>query len=77
MAEKWKVSGTYFEGCNCTISCPCIFLNAPTEGECTLLVGWHIEQGSFGNVALTHRTKPKREPISDSRNAIYGFWNNA
>ena len=52
MTEKWKVSGTYFEGCNCDIACPCIFLNAPTGGECTVLVGWHIEQGRFGEVAL-------------------------
>lgn len=52
MAEKWKVSGTYFEGCNCAMACPCVFLSAPTEGECTVLVGWHIEQGRFGEVAL-------------------------
>ncbi len=52
MAEKWKVSGTYFEGCNCALACPCVFLEAPTEGECTVLVGWHIEQGRFGEVTL-------------------------
>jgi len=37
---------------DCEMACPCVFLNAPTEGECTVLVGWHIEQGSFGNVGL-------------------------
>ena len=52
MAEKWKVSGTYFEGCNCNVACPCVFLNAPTEKDCTLLVGWHIEHGRFEEVAL-------------------------
>jgi hypothetical protein len=52
MAEKWQVSGTYFEGCNCSISCPCIFLNAPTDKECTLLVGWHIEKGRLGETGL-------------------------
>ena len=52
MADKWKVSGIYFEGCNCNVSCPCIFLNAPTGDDCTLLVGWHIEKGRFGEVAL-------------------------
>jgi hypothetical protein len=52
MAEKWKVSGTYFEACNCVLACPCVFLSAPTDGECTVLVGWHIEQGRFGEVAL-------------------------
>lgn len=52
MAEEWKVAGTYFEACNCEAACPCVFLGAPTEGECTALVGWHIEKGTFGNVDL-------------------------
>ena len=52
MAEKWKISGTYFEACNCEVACPCVFTNAPTEGDCQLLVGWHIEKGSLGQVAL-------------------------
>ena len=52
MAEKWSVSGTYFEGCNCATACPCVFLSAPTEDECTVLVGWHIEHGRFGSVVL-------------------------
>lgn len=52
MAERWKISGTYFEACNCTVACPCVFTNAPTDGNCTLLVGWHIEKGALGKVAL-------------------------
>ena len=52
MAEEWKLTGTYFEACNCEAACPCVFLGAPTEGECTALVGWHIDKGTFGNVDL-------------------------
>jgi hypothetical protein len=52
MAEEWKLTGTYFEACNCEAACPCVFLGAPTEGECTALVGWHIDKGKFGNVDL-------------------------
>ena len=52
MSEKWKLSGIYFEACNCDIVCPCTFLNAPTSGECTVLVGWHIENGNFSNTSL-------------------------
>ena len=52
MAEKWNLSGTYFEACNCDAACPCVFLSAPTEGECTVLVAWHIDQGGFGDVNL-------------------------
>ena len=52
MSEKWTLAGTYFEACNCDIACPCTFLSAPTEGECTAVAGWHINTGSFGNVTL-------------------------
>lgn len=52
MAESWKVNGTYFEACNCATACPCVFLSAPTDGQCTALVAWHIDQGSFGSASL-------------------------
>jgi hypothetical protein len=52
MATKWQLAGTYFETCNCDVACPCVFLSAPTIGECTVLVGWHIERGSFDDVTL-------------------------
>jgi hypothetical protein len=52
MAESWKVSGTYFEACNCATACPCVFLSAPTEGNCTVVIAWHIDKGSFGKVSL-------------------------
>lgn len=52
MAESWKVSGTYFETCNCAAACPCVFLSAPTEGSCTALVAWHVDKGTLGKVSL-------------------------
>jgi hypothetical protein len=52
MAESWKVNGIYFESCNCAAACPCVFMSAPTEGNCTVLVAWHIEKGNFGAVQL-------------------------
>lgn len=52
MSEKWTLAGTYFEACNCDVACPCVFLSVPTTGECTALVAWHIDKGSFGKVAL-------------------------
>ncbi len=52
MSQQWKLSGTYFEACNCDVACPCTFLSAPTTGECTALVGWHIENGNFANTNL-------------------------
>lgn len=53
MAESWKVQGTYFEACNCLPSCPCSFTSAPTEGECKVVVAWHIDEGQYGDVDLT------------------------
>lgn len=52
MSEKWSLAGTYFEACNCDVACPCVFLSPPTTGDCTVLVAWHIDKGSYGNVAL-------------------------
>jgi hypothetical protein len=52
MPDNWKLTGSYFESCNCNVACPCIFLSPPTTGDCTVLVGWHIENGSFTNVTL-------------------------
>jgi hypothetical protein len=50
--SAWKVSGTYFETCNCEAACPCVFLGPPTAGNCTVLVAWHIDQGTFDSTKL-------------------------
>lgn len=52
MAEKWNLTGNYFEACNCDVACPCVFTSAPTEGHCTVLLAWHIEKGKYGDVSL-------------------------
>ena len=52
MATAWNLSGTYAEACTCAAACPCIMLSDPTEGTCTALVGWHIDKGRYGDVAL-------------------------
>jgi hypothetical protein len=49
---SWNVQGTYVESCNCEAVCPCIFFSPPTEGSCTVMIGWHIDQGSFGDTLL-------------------------
>lgn len=52
MSNDWKLTGTYFETCNCDTTCPCIFLSDPTEDDCSVLVAWHIDEGKFGDVHL-------------------------
>ncbi len=49
---QWNLSGTYFEACNCQAACPCIFTSPPTEGECTALIAWHIDKGSYADSSL-------------------------
>jgi hypothetical protein len=52
MSAKWSLAGSYFETCNCNVACPCVFLSPPTEGECTVLVGWHIDRGIYESTPL-------------------------
>jgi hypothetical protein len=52
MPESWILKGSYFETCNCETACPCVFLSPPTQGECTVLVAWHVDEGRFGSVPL-------------------------
>ena len=52
MAHDWMLKGSYFETCNCEAACPCNFLGPPTDGTCTVLIAWHVEEGSFKGTAL-------------------------
>ena len=50
--EDWHLQGSYFETCNCETACPCVWLNPPSEGDCKLLVAWHIESGHLEQIKL-------------------------
>lgn len=52
MATDWILDGQYFEACNCDAACPCVFLSPPTTGECTVIIGWHIDKGVYGDTDL-------------------------
>jgi len=52
MTTNWVLAGQYFEACNCDAACPCVFLSPPTTGECTVVIGWHIDEGVFGDIDL-------------------------
>jgi len=51
-AIEWQLQGSYFETCNCEVACPCIWLQPPSEGDCKLLVAWHIDRGSYAEQSL-------------------------
>ena len=52
LKSRWQVAGTYFETCNCETACPCVFLGPPTDGQCTVLVAWHIDSGIYDDTKL-------------------------
>lgn len=49
---NWIMKGIYAEACTCEGACPCVYTEAPTAETCTGLVGWHIEEGTDGDVRL-------------------------
>ena len=49
---QWKVSGLYFEACNCESVCPCYSGQAPSHGYCEGPCVWHIQSGHFNGVPL-------------------------
>src|SRR5580765_2112338 len=51
----WKVSGQYYETCNCAFICPCIpgqLAVRPTNGKCQFAMAFQIERGSYGALSL-------------------------
>ncbi len=50
--SNWNVRGTYVEACNCEAVCPCIFFSPPTDGSCTVMIGWQIDEGEFDGTSL-------------------------
>jgi hypothetical protein len=58
MATKWRLTGDYFENCNCDVVCPCLASAAapltarPSRGECDVMLAFHIGTGAYGDIAL-------------------------
>src|SRR5262245_40427884 len=52
MAEQWKLSGEYFESCNCDLICACL-VQAPTPRDrCDAALAFHISDGTYGQTSL-------------------------
>jgi len=52
MAEKWNLSGEYFESCNCDLICACL-VQAPTPRDrCDAALAFHINNGTYGQTSL-------------------------
>src|SRR5579862_7014819 len=51
----WKVSGQYYETCNCDFICPCVpgqLAVSPSKGSCTFAMAFQVDRGSYGTVSL-------------------------
>lgn len=57
-SPRWSFDGEYFENCNCTVVCPCLFsdkpplTSSPTEGACEVAFAFHVDRGAYGDVPL-------------------------
>lgn len=54
-SPQWKISGDYFEACNCDSVCPCPtsgLAARPTQGHCDAGLVFHVEHGSHGATQL-------------------------
>ncbi|MFI4933395.1 MAG: DUF1326 domain-containing protein [Caulobacterales bacterium] len=54
----WRLTGDYFENCNCDVVCPCLVSPAPpltarpTQGVCDVALAFHIDQGRYDETQL-------------------------
>ena len=51
-ATRFSVKLDQIESCNCPPNCPCQFGGLPTNGACHFLIGYHVQEGMFGDVRL-------------------------
>ena len=50
---QWSLRGDYLEACSCDSGCPCKFGASPTKGYCQGVIGFQIQDGSYGQVGLS------------------------
>ena len=44
----WRITGDWWDLCNCAIGCPCNFGSDPTYGFCDGVLTWLIRDGNYG-----------------------------
>lgn len=50
--RDWSIEGRYVEYCSCDHGCPCESMATPTQGHCTGLVAFQIDEGYCDDVRL-------------------------
>jgi hypothetical protein len=46
----WRITGDWWDLCNCAIGCPCNFGSDPTYGFCEGVLTWLIRDGHYGDL---------------------------
>jgi hypothetical protein len=52
MSTSWEIKARELANCNCAYGCPCQFNALPTHGNCRAVIGYQIDRGNYGDVAL-------------------------
>lgn len=52
-SAPYRMSGAFYEACDCYTICPCWTGSNPDEGQCTGIFAWDIEEGSVDGVDVT------------------------
>ena len=53
---SWRLSGTYFENCNCNVTCPCAVSGFAVPGDherCIVLLAFHVDSGEIDGVDVS------------------------
>ena len=49
----WRLTGDWWDLCNCAIGCPCNFGSDPTLGYCEGVLTWLIRDGTYGDLKIS------------------------
>ena len=49
---NWRLTGDWWDLCNCAIGCPCNFGSDPTLGYCEGVLTWLIREGNYGDLKI-------------------------
>ena len=57
-SSTWRVTGSYFEGCNCDAICPCRRIDGmvggrSTHGVCFGVLTWRVDEGEAQGLDLS------------------------
>src|SRR6266513_4580968 len=51
-SPSWRLAGEEVGSCNCDWGCPCQFDALPTHGNCMAVLGYQVNEGTFGDTDL-------------------------